>query len=510
MANHYRHFKHLHIPDQWEQYWSKYPNGYSLMEALINWVGQVNDMVDVSNETNEQINCLQRNFNALEKELRASWAGYKDNTEKTYKDFRDEVYTIINNWIATIEPTIQDEVVNSLSGWLQDGTLSDIINEDVFNMKADKTEVAQLDELVKQNKKEIKKDGPYFSGVSYFKKIDRASQTEYVLTLIPHKNSDGQTIQLKKHVATNGTKVRDFANTEGATVAFNAGTFNESTFIPDGIYIENGVIKKEGNLQERNYVLAFKEDNTLKAFPPTITAQEILDEGFTNASTAFIPLLVGGEKQEHLFGLHHFSDKHPRQAIGQKPNKDIIVLSCGGRGLGGEGMTADDLASILLENGASFGYMLDGGGSVSTVVRNKLVSRTIDDSGIKEREVADILYFSRPSFTERDKNILETNLDSGEIKQELDMLGSLFGGFGEFKERLRSVDNLNTLDGSGLFWALGKTPGAPTTDTSWVVLHLRYDDKNAMQFALPFKSIAGTPPKIRRTKPDGWDPWWDV
>lgn len=140
MSNHYRHFKHLHIPDGWEQYWSKYPNGYTLMEALINWVGQVNDMVEVSNEVSDQITCLQRNFNALDKELRASWAGYKDSTTKQYEDFRDEVYTIINNWIASIEPTIQNKVVESLQLWLSDGTLADIINNDVFDMKANQTD----------------------------------------------------------------------------------------------------------------------------------------------------------------------------------------------------------------------------------------------------------------------------------------------------------------------------------------------------------------------------------
>lgn len=141
MSNHYRHFKHLHIPDGWEQYWSKYPNGYSLMEALINWVGQVNDMVEVSNEVSDQITCLQRNFNALDKELRASWAGYKESTTKQYEDFRDEVHTIINNWIANIEPTIQNKVVQSLQLWLSDGTLADIINNDVFDMKANVEDV---------------------------------------------------------------------------------------------------------------------------------------------------------------------------------------------------------------------------------------------------------------------------------------------------------------------------------------------------------------------------------
>lgn len=151
MSNHYRHFKHLHIPDGWEQYWSKYPNGYTLMEALINWVGQVNDMVEVSNEVSDQITCLQRNFNALDKELRASWAGYKESTTKQYEDFRDEVNTIINNWIANIEPTIQNKVVQSLQLWLSDGTLADIINNDVFDMKANQSDLVALTEKVSLN-----------------------------------------------------------------------------------------------------------------------------------------------------------------------------------------------------------------------------------------------------------------------------------------------------------------------------------------------------------------------
>lgn len=48
----YRKFKPLNIPDGWEQYWSKYPNGYTIMEALIDWVSQVGDMVKNQNELN--------------------------------------------------------------------------------------------------------------------------------------------------------------------------------------------------------------------------------------------------------------------------------------------------------------------------------------------------------------------------------------------------------------------------------------------------------------------------
>lgn len=151
MSKHYGHHNHyskLHIPDHWEHYWSKYPNGYTLLEALISWTSQVNDMIVSYNHMSDDMVALDRNFRALEKELRASWDGYKDHTEKTYTDFREEILTIVNNWIATIEPTIQDTVVSSLSSWLDDGTLADIINNDVFDMKANSVDLEKTNNVI--------------------------------------------------------------------------------------------------------------------------------------------------------------------------------------------------------------------------------------------------------------------------------------------------------------------------------------------------------------------------
>lgn len=138
---HHRHFKHLHIPDHWEQYWSKYPNGYTLLEALINWTSQVNKMVDSANHTSDHVLVLERQFKALDKELRAAWDGYKDKSAEDDSKFKDEVHTIINNFIGTIDPRLQDIVTNSMTDWLNDGTLADIINKDVFNMKADQIDL---------------------------------------------------------------------------------------------------------------------------------------------------------------------------------------------------------------------------------------------------------------------------------------------------------------------------------------------------------------------------------
>lgn len=55
-------YNHLNIPDQWNEYFSKYPNGYTILEAVINWAGQVNDMVDTLNNTEDYVNNFMTTF----------------------------------------------------------------------------------------------------------------------------------------------------------------------------------------------------------------------------------------------------------------------------------------------------------------------------------------------------------------------------------------------------------------------------------------------------------------
>lgn len=142
---HFRHYGHLHIPEGFERYWSKYPNGFTLLESIMEWVSQVDNMSDSLNNMSDEVTSLDINFKALDKGLRASWNAYKEDYEKDSTEFKAEIYTIINNWIGSIEPTIQDEVVKSMNEWLDDGTLASIINEDVFGMKANKVDLDTLE-----------------------------------------------------------------------------------------------------------------------------------------------------------------------------------------------------------------------------------------------------------------------------------------------------------------------------------------------------------------------------
>lgn len=89
----HRRFKHLHIPEKWQHYWTRYPEGYTILEALIDWVSQVDNMVDNINDWNEYL--------------------------EEFKDTYDE----------RMEPFI----IDALYQMADDGTLDEIINENIFD-----------------------------------------------------------------------------------------------------------------------------------------------------------------------------------------------------------------------------------------------------------------------------------------------------------------------------------------------------------------------------------------
>ena len=102
-------------PYSLEEYYSKYPEGLTIYEALLSWLETVNQLIDSNNS-------LDANVEALRLEL--------------------------DSFLATVPPQIQTVVETILNDWLTDGTLETLINDTLFNTKADKTVVDGLiDEL---------------------------------------------------------------------------------------------------------------------------------------------------------------------------------------------------------------------------------------------------------------------------------------------------------------------------------------------------------------------------
>jgi exopolysaccharide biosynthesis protein len=262
----------------------------------------------------------------------------------------------------------------------------------------------------------LENDNPYYSGISTQKKA--TATTDYYVTIVPKTDGNGQRMRWKLGVANDaydGVGVEstiDFAHRKNATIAINAGVFNIDTGAPLGVLIKDGRIVQTGEPSEDKYqYLAIMSDGSFRVYPRSTAAGKMLNDGATDAVCIFGSLIVNGDliTQTDL----RFE---PRQSIGVRNNGDIVIVSVDGRKPGEDkGMSYDELAVIHAQEGSVNAWILDGGGSVATVLR-----------GVKQNDNVDYFYVDRPvnSFlyiakeTENDPATNPAN-DLGTVKQHL-------------------------------------------------------------------------------------------
>lgn len=109
-------------------------------------------------------------------------------------------------------------------------------------------------------------------------------------------------------------------------------------------------------------------------------------------------LLSGGRtvaSEADAFPGGFYASRHPRTAIGLRPDGRIVLAAVDGRQPGlSVGMTIPELAGLMAELGCVEALNLDGGGSTTMVVKGKAVNSPSDPAG--ERAVSDaILIFGR-------------------------------------------------------------------------------------------------------------------
>ncbi len=245
---------------------------------------------------------------------------------------------------------------------------------------------------------EDKSEWAFAKYLTLSKAHDQESNTTYYLTRIKHKDDNGHIIKLRTQFANRaeGETARTFAIRNGTAVTINASQglddLPDNQRQPTGIQIIDGEIIQD--LNTTAYTLGIKDNNELLVYEPGTTAQDILDDGINTALTAFYPLIENHEwvSDDVLAIRGNSAVKHPRQVIAQFDNMDLLIFSCGGRGYDGEGMTAKEMMKILKDLGVKFAFNLDGGGSTSTVIKDKLITKKIDNNGTRERLRPNFLY----------------------------------------------------------------------------------------------------------------------
>ncbi len=82
--------------------------------------------------------------------------------------------------------------------------------------------------------------------------------------------------------------------------------------------------------------------------------------------------------------------EHPRTGIGiAKDSSTVVLITVDGRQETSRGMSLDDFADLMIEHGVYQGLNLDGGGSTTMIIKNKIVNSPSDKTG--ERKVGNCI-----------------------------------------------------------------------------------------------------------------------
>ena len=386
--------------------------------------GNVIENARMSQKDRETLKKLAREY---QKDKKSSEIKHGNSTvEKELKSLRNQVKSQIIGANGNATAEVKDMRVDT-KGQLHD-LAQDRLNED-FNRIGDIADAAKETADVLENKMN---SGAYYNEVSHFK--GRKFDTTYYITHIPHLDSNGNIIKLRRGINGNDPNKPEhitpsqWARKTKATFVSNASTGSGSQQKLHGQQIYNGQILdsiKGDEYDELNsrWTLAIGDDNSLTSFPPDVQASEIRNQGYNNTVSGFGPIISDGKiiaKDDDYSPNTILS--HPRQAIAQLPNKDLIFFSCDGRENNADdmiekGMTLTEVAETLLDHyDIQFAYNLDGGGSASSVVRSHKLNKSMDVRKTEERKVLDFLYIGRDTVQLRDQDMQNAYQDIGEVR----------------------------------------------------------------------------------------------
>lgn len=408
---------------------------------------------------------LNKNLpNLLNRNFRNNITENFDNIEKGHNELVNEIERSATPTTAKIKHDDGNlhDVINQLTQRIANLVVGENVNSNVevkdAKVGVDGTEYGSLQERVSteinrildkstaslETAEQIKAEfeaSAFYNEVTY--KRGRLHDTDYTIVYIPHTDSDGNLIKLKRGTKTDDfknlelTTAREYANYKNATYVANASTFSSTPSFYGRQIVDGKIVTTTKGAADSNvWTLTIDDDNTLNAYPPDVTVQELLSKGVKNALTAYGPLIMNG-KDVYATGdyVGNTTVANPRTVIGQFKNKDLIFFTCEGRVSGKDtyqkGMTLDEVTDTLFSvyGDIEFAYNLDGGGSTSAVLRNHMLNTPTDNNNKSDRKVADFLYIAKDVKTKHDLDIAKAYQDIGELKSDINFLKGLLGNF---------------------------------------------------------------------------------
>ncbi len=211
----------------------------------------------------------------------------------------------------------------------------------------------------------------------------------FTATVMEISNPARVQVAMTKYKGSVGETVSQFVNDNHAVAGINGGSFTDSNDwrgtggFPDGIVITNGNLMNKSGLGPQP-IIGFTSRGKMIAGDYSYDQLKNMD---VTQALSFYPVLVqNGQDIVQGNGGWGYA---PRTVIGQKANGTVLLIVTNGRyenGPGNVGASLQDMADVLLQNGAVIGANLDGGSSATMILKGKLINEPTDVLG--ERKVA--------------------------------------------------------------------------------------------------------------------------
>ena len=127
----------------------------------------------------------------------------------------------------------------------------------------------------------------------------------------------------------------------------------------------------------------------LRTWERYIAAEDIVTTG---------PLLLIGGQTEPVVADKFNTTRHPRTAVGRRPDGTVLLVVADGRNAQAAGLSMSELQQVMAALGCRDAVNLDGGGSTTMVVRGQVVNHPSDNKQFDpagERVVANAIVVTR-------------------------------------------------------------------------------------------------------------------
>lgn len=184
------------------------------------------------------------------------------------------------------------------------------------------------------------------------------------------------------------------AERNGAVFAVNGDYYG---FREKGYVLRNGYLYRSASNTKYPYGedLVIWEDGSFEVIHEDAYTAEELEEAGARQVFSFGPALVNNGRIQVIEGeeVERAQITNPRTAIGMIEPLHYIMVVSDGRTEESIGLPLDRLAEVMLEQGCTVAYNLDGGGSSTIWFLGKVLNKpTTYGDVFEERTISDILY----------------------------------------------------------------------------------------------------------------------